>query len=69
MSALSANWATFRKRFSAIELVNTAYNVDHATKPREQRSGHKRVRARQRIRRLRQLAERSSGAAGSGNAQ
>jgi hypothetical protein len=44
MSALSASWATFRKR-SPIALVNTAYNVSHATKPCEQRSGHKRIHA------------------------
>jgi glycosyl hydrolase family 15 len=35
----------FPQAFSHIALVNTAYNVGHATKPCEQRSGHKRVRA------------------------
>jgi GH15 family glucan-1,4-alpha-glucosidase len=34
----------FPQAFSHIALVNTAYNVGHATKPCEQRSGHKRVR-------------------------
>jgi GH15 family glucan-1,4-alpha-glucosidase len=33
----------FPQAFSHIALVNTAYNVGHATKPCEQRSGHKRV--------------------------
>jgi GH15 family glucan-1,4-alpha-glucosidase len=35
----------FPQAFSHIALVNTAYNVGHATKPCEQRSGHKRIRA------------------------
>jgi GH15 family glucan-1,4-alpha-glucosidase len=33
----------FPQAFSHIALVNTAYNVGHATKPCEQRSGHRRV--------------------------
>jgi hypothetical protein len=35
----------FPQAFSHIALVNTAYNVGHVTKPCEQRSGHKRIRA------------------------
>jgi GH15 family glucan-1,4-alpha-glucosidase len=35
----------FPQAFSHIALVNTAYNVSHATKPCEQRSGHKRIHA------------------------
>ena len=35
----------FPQAFSHIALVNTAYNIGHAAKPCEQRSGHKRVGA------------------------
>ena len=36
-------FGNFPQAFSHIALVNTAYNVGHATKPCEQRSGHKRI--------------------------
>jgi GH15 family glucan-1,4-alpha-glucosidase len=59
----------FPQAFSHIALVNTAYNVGHATKPCEQRSGHKRIRSSAKhSRRLQQPAEVSSGAGGSRNA-
>jgi hypothetical protein len=35
----------FPQAFSHIALVNTAYNVGHATKPCEQRSGYRRLGA------------------------
>jgi GH15 family glucan-1,4-alpha-glucosidase len=58
----------FPQAFSHIGLVNTAYNVGHATKPCEQRSGRKRMRpSAKRSRRL-QESEVSSGAGGARNA-
>jgi GH15 family glucan-1,4-alpha-glucosidase len=33
----------FPQAFSHIALINTAYNIDHAIKPCEQRSGHRRL--------------------------
>jgi GH15 family glucan-1,4-alpha-glucosidase len=58
----------FPQAFSHIALVNTAYNVGHATKPCEQRSGHKRMRpSAKRSRRL-QESKVSSGAGGARNA-
>jgi len=60
----------FPQAFSHIALVNTAYNVGHATKPCEQRSGHKRIRASaKRSRRLQESADVSSGAGGARNAR
>jgi GH15 family glucan-1,4-alpha-glucosidase len=37
----------FPQAFSHIALINTAYNIGHATKPCEQRSGHRRLGAEQ----------------------
>src|SRR6516162_1506484 len=52
----------FPQAFSHIALVNTAYNVGHASKPCEQRSGHKRIRASaKRSRRVQESAEVPSG--------
>ena len=52
----------FPQAFSHIALINTAYNLDHAAKPCEQRSGHKRIGARsKRSRPAREPAELSSG--------
>jgi GH15 family glucan-1,4-alpha-glucosidase len=51
----------FPQAFSHIALINTAYNVGHATKPCEQRSGHKRVRRPvKRSQRLSEPSETSS---------
>ena len=52
----------FPQAFSHIALINTAYNLDHAAKPCEQRSGHKRIGARsKRSRPVREPAELSLG--------
>jgi hypothetical protein len=52
----------FPQAFSHIALINTAYNLDHAAKPCEQRSGHKRIGARsKRPRLVREPAELSMG--------
>ena len=52
----------FPQAFSHIALINTAYNLDHAAKPCEQRSGRKRVGARsKRARPVREPAELSVG--------
>jgi GH15 family glucan-1,4-alpha-glucosidase len=60
----------FPQAFSHITLVNTAYNVGHATKPCEQRSGHKRIRASaKRSRRVQESAEVPSGAGAARNAR
>jgi len=60
----------FPQAFSHIALVNTAYNVGHATKPCEQRSGHKRIRASaKRSRRVQESAEVPSGAGAVRNAR
>jgi GH15 family glucan-1,4-alpha-glucosidase len=60
----------FPQAFSHIALVNTAYNVGHATKPCEQRSGHKRIRtSAKRSRRVQESAEVPSGAGAVRNAR
>src|SRR5262249_8036729 len=60
----------FPQAFSHIALVNTAYNVGHAAKPCEQRSGHKRIRASAKhSRRVQESAEVSSGAGGARSAR
>ena len=56
-------FGNFPQAFSHIALINTAYNLDHAAKPCEQRSGHKRIGARSKaFRPVREPAELSSGA-------
>ena len=67
MSALSACSATFRKRSRILRLINTAYNVGHAAKPCEQRSGHKRIGARSK--RSRPVARTGGTIVGGGNAR
>jgi GH15 family glucan-1,4-alpha-glucosidase len=58
----------FPQAFSHIALINTAYNLDHAAKPCEQRSGHKRLGARSKRPRVRRAAaEVSFGAGGTRN--
>ena len=60
----------FPQAFSHIALVNTAYNVGHAAKPCEQRSGHKRIRASaKRSRSLQESGGISSEAGGARNAR
>jgi GH15 family glucan-1,4-alpha-glucosidase len=60
----------FPQAFSHIALVNTAYNVGHAIKPCEQRSGHKRIRASaKRSRSLQESGGISSEAGGARNAR
>jgi GH15 family glucan-1,4-alpha-glucosidase len=52
----------FPQAFSHIALINTAYNLDHAAKPCEQRSGYKRIGARsKRSRPVREPVELSLG--------